>query len=146
MYRNKYTIPIIVLLTALLTIVFTSCCYHRTPEQRAERVVKHLISTLDLDAAQKTKLEKMKEEFLARRPDMVKTREESFNEVTEMMKSPQIDQEKLNARMEKIQVQASDLIRFASAKFVELHDMLTPEQRKKLADEIEKHAQRFHRW
>jgi Spy/CpxP family protein refolding chaperone len=146
MNRSKYTILVIGLLTALLTLVFTGCCYHRTPEQRAERVVKHLVSTLNLDAAQTAKLEKMKEEFLARRPDMVKMREESFKDITEMMKSPQIDQAKLNARMEKIQAHTSDLIRFVSAKFVELHDMLTPEQRSKLVEEMEKHAQRAHRW
>ena len=146
MNRNKYAILVILLLTTLLTLVFTGCCYHRTPEQRAERVVKHLVSTLKLDAAQTAKLEKMKEEFLARRPDMVKTREESLKDITEMMKSPQIDQAKLDARMEKIQAHASDLIRFVSAKFVELHDMLTPEQRSKLVEEMEKHAQRAHRW
>lgn len=145
MNRSKYAVLVIVLLTTLLALV-TGCCYHRTPEQRAERVVKHLVSTLKLDAAQTAKLEKMKEEFLARRPDMVKMREESFNDIKEMMKSPQIDQAKLNARMEKIQSHTSELIRFVSAKFVELHDMLTPEQRSKLAEEMEKHVQRAHRW
>lgn len=146
MNRGTYTILVIVLLTTLLTLVFTGCCYHRTPEQRAERAVKHLVSTLNLNAAQTAKLEKMKEEFLTRRPDLVKMREESFNDVKEMMKSPQVDQARLNASMEKIQAHAGDLIRFVSAKFVELHDMLTPEQRSKLAEEMEKHAQRAHHW
>jgi Spy/CpxP family protein refolding chaperone len=144
--KSKYVLLFIVLLTTLFALVFTGCYYNRTPEQRAEYVVKHLASTLDLDAAQTTKLEKMKEEFLSRRPDMLKMREESFNDLKEMMKGPQVDQARLNARMEKIQAHASDLIRFVSAKFVELHDMLTPEQRNKLAEEMEKHAQRTHHW
>lgn len=144
MERSRYII--IFLLTALLALVVAGCCYHRTPEQRAERVVQHLVSTLKLDANQTTKLEKMKEEYLARRPEMVKMREESMKDLREMMLSPQIDQAKLDARTEKIQAHTSELIRFASSKFAELHDILTPEQRVKLVEEMEKHAQRAHRW
>ncbi len=143
--RSRYIVLITVLLTALLALVVTAC-YHKTPEQRAERVVRHLVTTLNLDAAQTAKLEKMKEEFLAKRPDMVKMREETFNDIKEMMMSAQLDQAKLNARTEKIQAQTSDLIRFLSTKFAEFHDMLTPEQRIKLVKEMEKHEQRAHRW
>ncbi len=77
---------------------------------------------------------------------MVKMREESFNDIKEMMLSSQLDQARLNARVEKIQAHTSDLIRFVFTKFTELHDMLTPEQRTKLVEEMEKHAQRAHRW
>jgi protein CpxP len=146
MGRSKYILLIIVLLTTLLALIVSGCCYHRTPEQRAERVVQHLVSTLKLDAAQTAKLETMKEEFLARRPDMVKMREESFKDVEEMMLSPQLNQARLNARTEKVEAHTNDLIRFLSAKFAELHDMLTPEQRTKLVAEMEKHAQQAHRW
>lgn len=144
MERKKYIV--IVLLTILLTLVVAGCCYHRTPEQRAERAVQHLVTTLKLDADQTAKLEKMKEEFLTRRPEMVKTREESIRDIREMMLSPELDQARLNARTGKIEAQTNELIRFVSAKFAELHDMLTPEQRGKLAEEMEKHAQRAHRW
>lgn len=133
-------------LFALLVALVTAGCYHRTPEQRAERVVRHLASTLKLDAAQTAKLEKMKEEFLARRPDIQKTRDESFRDMEEMMQSPQIDQARLNARMEKVQAHANDEIRFLFARFTELHDMLTPEQRTLLVAEMEKYAKRHHRW
>ena len=144
MGRSKY--GVIVLLTALLVLIVAGCCRHKTPEQRAERAVQHLVTTLKLDADQTAKLEKMKEEFLARRPEMVKMREETLHDIEEMMRSPQLDQAKLNARTEKMQAHTNDLIRFVSAKFAELHDMLTPEQRIKLAEEMEKHAQRAHRW
>ncbi len=146
MKRNRHIILIVVLLTALLALIGAGCYQHRTPEERAERVVQHLVTTLNLDTAQKAKLEKMKEEFLARRPDMVKMREESFNDIKEMMLSPQLDQTRLNARMEKIQSHTGDFIRFLFTKFAELHDMLTPEQRTKLVEEMEKHAQRAHHW
>ncbi|HSB33765.1 MAG TPA: Spy/CpxP family protein refolding chaperone [Nitrospirota bacterium] len=144
MERIKYIV--IGLLTILLTLVVAGCCYHRTPEQRAQRAVQHLITTLKLDSDQTAKLEKMKEEYLARRPDMVKMREESFNDLKEIMLSPQLDQARLNARTEKVQAHADDMIRFISTKLAELHDILTPEQRNKLVEEMEKHAKRAHRW
>ncbi len=133
------------LIAVLLTLV-TAGCYHRTPEQRADHVVQHLVSTLKLDAAQTAKLEKMKEEFLARRPDMQKLREESFSDIKEMMLSPQLDQARLTARMETVQTHANDMIQFVFSKFSELHDMLTPEQRTLLVAEMEKHAAKHHHW
>jgi len=135
----------VALLTALLVFAVTGCC-HKTPEQRAERMVQHLITTLKLDAAQGAQLEKMKEEFLAKRSDMIKMRQETMSDLKEIMISPQLDQARLNTRTEKIQAHTSDLIQFISAKFAEFHDMLTPEQRSKLVEEMEKHAQRAPHW
>ena len=143
--KRKYVFPIIGLF-AVLSVLVIAGCYHRTPEQRAEHVVKHLVSTLDLNAEQTAKLERMKEEFLAKRPDIQKMRAESMADIKEMMLSPQIDQARLNARTERIKAHTDDMIRFLSAKFAELHDMLTPEQRTKLVAELEKHAKRHHRW
>ena len=141
----KGKITLIVVLTALLALVTAGCC-HRTPEQRAEHVVKHLVETLKLDAAQTEKLGKIKDEFLAKQAGMRTMREESVKEARELMMSPQIDQVTLNALMEKRQAQANDLIRFVFTKFTEIHDMLTPEQRSKLAGEMEKYASRAHHW
>ncbi len=144
MEKGKYVI-LIVSLTALLALIISGC-RHKTPEQRAEHVVRHLVAILKLDAVQTTKLEDMKEEFLAKRLDMLKMREESIHDIKEMMLSPRVDQAALNALTVKIQGQTSDLIQFVFTKFSELHDMLTPEQRSKLAEEMEKHAQRAHHW
>jgi Spy/CpxP family protein refolding chaperone len=145
MRRNKHVILIVALLAALPVLAVTGC-YHKTPEQRAERVVQRLAATLELDTAQREKLEKMKENFLAKRSDMMKMRQETINDLNEIMLSPQLDQARLNARTEKIQAHTSDLIRFISTEFAELHDMLTPEQRSKLVEKMEKHEQRARRW
>ena len=136
---------VMVVMTALLALVISGCC-HRTPEQRAEHVVKHLVETLKLDAAQTEKLEKIKGEFLAKQAGIRNMREESLKEAREMMMSPQIDPAALNAHVEKRQAQANDLIRFVFAKFAEIHDMLTPEQRNKLTEEMGKYASRAHHW
>lgn len=143
--KRKYVFPIIGLFSVLLVLVIAGC-YHRTPEQRAEHMVKYLVSTLNLNAEETAKLEKMKEEFLAKRPDIQSMRAESMADLKEIMLSPQIDRTKLDARTEKIQAHASDMIKFMSAKFAEIHDMLTPEQRSKLVAEMEKRTERHHHW
>src|SRR6266540_539249 len=107
----KGKIVLIVVLTALLALVIAGC-FHRTPEQRAEHVVKHLVDTLKLNAAQTEKLGKIKDEFLAKQAGLRTMREDSVKEAGELMVSPQIDQAALNAHIEKSQAKADDLIRF----------------------------------
>lgn len=146
MLRGKTaSIVVVTALIALLLAQVTGCCY-RTPEQRAEHVVKHMVKTLKLDAAQTERLEKIKDEFLAKQAGMRSMRKESIKEAKEMMMSPQIDQTTLNAHIEKIQTQTNDLIRFVFSKFTEIHDMITPEQRNKLAAEMEKYSGHAHHW
>jgi Spy/CpxP family protein refolding chaperone len=129
---------LIIILLATMTALILSSCY-RTPEQRAEHLVKHLAAELKLDDSQKAKLEKIKDEFLARRPEMIKMREETVKEANDLMRSAEIDRTRLNVLAEKNQTQVNDMIRFVFAKFTEIHDMLTPEQREKLVVMIENH-------
>jgi hypothetical protein len=117
--KRSYIISMIGLL-AIAGLVMTGC-HRATPEQRAERVVQHLVSTLNLDAAQTEKLQKMKAEFLARQPDMQKTHAETLADLKEMMLSAQVDEARLNSRQEKVQAHVDDMIRFVFAKFRELH-------------------------
>lgn len=70
---------------------------------------------------------------------MIRAREESIKEANALMRSTEIDKAKLNALVDKNQSQATDMIRFVSEKFTQIHDMLTPEQREKLVSMIEKH-------
>jgi Spy/CpxP family protein refolding chaperone len=128
---------IIIALTAVAALILSGC--FRTPEQRAEHMVKHLAAELKLNDSQTAQLDKIKDEFLAKRPGMAKMREETVKEANELMRSPEIDKTRLNALLEKNQAQVNDLMRFVSAKFTEIHDMLTPEQREKLVTMIEHH-------
>jgi len=136
MQKGKFIL--LVALTAATMLMVTGC-YKKTPEQRAEDVVQRLATTLELDATQTSKLEKIKDEFLARRPALVAMREDTIKEANALMRSPQIDQERLNALLEKDRQIMDDYVRFVAAKFTEIHDMLTPAQREKLVTEIEKH-------
>jgi len=133
----KHRFVQLTLLMAVSTLVIAGCS--RTPEQRAEHFVKHMAAELKLNDAQTAQLEKIKNEFLAKRPEMAKMREETVKAANELMRSPEIDKAKLDALTEKNIAQADDMIRFISTKFMEIHDMLTPEQRDKLVSHIEKY-------
>ncbi len=135
MLKNRITN--LTILIALSALIASGCC--RTPEKRAEHYVQHMAEELKLDDAQKAKLEKIKDEFLALRPWMAKMREATLKEAGELMRSTEIDKAKLEGLKAKNQAQADDIIRFFSARLIEIHDMLTPEQRDKLATMMEKH-------
>jgi Spy/CpxP family protein refolding chaperone len=124
-------------MAAIAALILSGC--YRTPEQRAEHMVKYLASELKLDDSQKAQFEKIKDEFLTQRPGMIKMREETVREANDMMRSAEIDKTRFNALVDKNQTQANDMMRFVASKFTEIHDMLTPEQREKLVVMIETH-------
>lgn len=126
-------------LAAAVALLFIGAGCYRTPEQRAEHIVNHIASDLNLNDVQKAQLSKIKDEFLARRPAMEKLREDTVKEANALMRSPEIDKAKLGALTARNQTEMNDMIAFISAKFAEIHDMLTPEQREKLVEHIEKH-------
>lgn len=138
----KHRIANLAVLMALSALIVTGC--YRTHEQRAEYFVKRMAAELKLNDTQKAQMEKIKDEFLARRPEMAKLREESVKEANELMKSPEIDKARLNALIEKNTSHLDDFVRFVFAKFTEIHDMLTPEQRDKLVIMVEKHMKHRH--
>lgn len=127
---------IIIAIAGISALILSSC--YRTPEQQAEHMVKYLASELKLDDSQKAQFEKIKDEFLIKRPDMIKMQEETVREANDLMRSAEIDKTRLNTLVDKNQTQANDMMRFVAAKFTEIHDMLTPEQREKLIVMIEK--------
>jgi Spy/CpxP family protein refolding chaperone len=128
---------ILIAVAAIAALILGGCS--RTPEQRAEHMVKYLVSELKLDDSQKAQFEKIKDEFLTKRPGMIKMREETVREANDLMRSAEIDKTRLNALVDTNQTQANDMMRFVAAKFTEIHDMLTPEQREKLVVMIETH-------
>lgn len=139
----KRTIPIFIVLAVLSALVFTGC--YRTPEQRAAHFVDRISDELKLDEAQKARLDRIKDEFLAKRLKMVKDRDEVYDEAIGLMKSDAIDRAKLDALTEKTRGRTDDAVKFFFAKFAEFHDMLTPEQRAKVAEHLTEHREKHRR-
>jgi len=124
-----------VFLWIILAIITLGC--QRTPEQRAQAIANHIVEKLELNDAQKKQLNSIREEFVAKSPAMRTSREETFNELVALIKSPKIDKDKVNTLVDRNRQQADECISFFAAKFVEFHDLLTPEQRDKAAREME---------
>lgn len=139
----KRTIPIFIVLAVLSALVFTGC--YRTPEQRAAHFVDRISDELKLNDAQKIHLDRIKDEFLAKRLEMIRDRNEVYDEAIGFMKSDTIDRAKLDALTEKSQGRTGDAVKFFFAKFAEFHDMLTPEQRAKVAEHLNEHREKHRR-
>lgn len=145
MLNRKFS-PLLILIV-LAVFVTAAGCSRKTPEQRAQGIVNSIAERLDLNDAQKAKLNTIKEEFLQKAPAMRKSREETGDQLLALMRSPRIDPDQLKALVDRNKAQADDFIGFLGDKFTEFHDMLTPEQREKAAKEMERwreHAREHH--
>ena len=65
--------------------------------------------------------------------------------ILNQLRSDQLDMDAINQMADEKSGQVSEMKNLMISKFGELHAILTPEQRVKLADHIEKRTRRFHR-
>ena len=79
MLNNKPLSLFLLVFVAMLALVNSGCA--RTPEQRAQHLVKHISDELKLDENQQKQLERIKDEFMTKRSDMGQMREEIFEEM-----------------------------------------------------------------
>jgi Spy/CpxP family protein refolding chaperone len=128
-----------VALAALLTLGLSGCMrfHHRTPQERADRLVCHIVAKLDLDAGQQLQLQRIEQEILAKGAELRAQRDGDFAEMIDLLKSDAIDPTRFQVDVAMHQARASQLVAFIGDKFREFHDLLTPEQRVKAAQLLE---------
>jgi Spy/CpxP family protein refolding chaperone len=145
----KPSILIIAAVILLLVAIFIAgCAKHRfhsaTPEEKAEWVVKKISSELDLEDAQKAKLETIKTDILARHREFGSAKSDIWNEVSSQIQSESVDQQKLNTLFSEKENQFKEMRVFMVAKFAEFHEILTQEQRTQLLEKMSKLKKRWH--
>lgn len=124
-------------ITAALVLAGCNGC-KPTAERRAQWMVKHLSSKLDLDKAQKAKLDGIKAELIARRAAAAKEHQDLRAALATSLKGEQpLDQVKWNEWLGERPARA-EARRFYIAKIAEFHAVLRPEQREKLVKLMEK--------
>jgi periplasmic protein CpxP/Spy len=144
---SKKLIPIAVIAVLAITgaLVF-GCGPHRffcaPPEKKAEYIVKKLTRDLDLTKDQVVKVNKIKEEILERTKVLRNDRDAVHRDVVAMVKSDKLERNTVNNFISKREDKILALKPFIVDKLVEFHDILTPQQRIKLAEKMEK----FHKW
>ncbi len=134
----------IILLLALSAMAVAGC--KKTPEQRTQHAVERIAGELELNEDQKAQLNKMKDEYMDKRTEMKKLREEIYEDVISLMQSPQIDQGELDTLIEKTQAKTNEFVRFFYEKSAEFQSMLTPEQREKAIEKLKKMKERKGRY
>lgn len=137
---------IIILLILFIILIIAGCARHRfykaSPEKKVEIIIKKITKELNLDEQQQTKLNQIKKELLSKHKAFHGMHSEFTEEMRAQISSSQIDQDKLNALFTEKEDQFSEMRTFAINKFAEFHAMLTPEQRIKLVEHMDKFKER----
>lgn len=113
----------------------------RNPEKRVEWIVNHISKELDLNDAQKAKLKIMAQDIKAKHKAMRAENAQNFDQFTAQIRKDKLDMNVINSLIDKKHETMQQIRPFALEKLTEFHAMLTPEQRNKLADKMEKFHQ-----
>lgn len=112
----------------------------RSPEDKAAWISKRIGKELDLTPEQKTKLDKIKGDILARKADFQSVHAGLKEMALGQIRSGSVDQAVINQGFDDREAKMKELRTFMVAEFAEFHAMLDPAQREKLAAKLEKHC------
>lgn len=115
------------------------CGWGGSPEEKADKVAGRLAKELGLTEAQKSRLDAIKNDVMARKGDFKALKEGFHAEAVAQIRAGSVDVDKLNADLSEREAEAKELRAFLVAKFAEFHAILEPAQREKLAQRLEKH-------
>jgi protein CpxP len=104
--------------------------------------VDWIAKRLNLDEQQKTKLEAVHEAMQQAREEVKKERAELFDEIVAQVKSDQLDQAKVLQMFEQRQAAMRQVAPQVIARIAELHATLTPEQKTKIVEHLERMKER----
>jgi len=142
-HTSKLSKTILFSVLALTGIAFASNCKgHYNFEKRVEWVAGKLSSKLDLDDAQKAKLETLKSELIAKHKEMKPKRDAWMTEVISQIRKDAVDTKVLDKVGADQDLRHIEMRKFFQAKMIEFHAVLRPEQREKLAELVEKFAKK----
>jgi len=125
--------------------MLAACGYHhKTPEERAEWIVKKVSDELDLNDMQKEKLDVVKTEMMKLRKEFNGDRASTRKQVLALVSQPTLDRDALmnmiNVRTQAVSNDAPQIV----AAFGDFYDSLNPEQQAKVREHIEKGMEHRH--
>jgi Spy/CpxP family protein refolding chaperone len=146
--RSLGIVKLWVILGLLAIFVFSNGCsrWKSQPiEKRAMKIVERISKELELSDSQRTELNQISEDIIKKfkSPESVEKRKEIRKAFMEMIKENSLTKEKLTALHQKQEEGQKEMQEFLMEKFIQFHKMLTPGQRIKLANLIEKVSMRF---
>ena len=111
---------------------------HGISDKHINRMVEKIADELYLDEKQQEKLNSIKEEILAKRPQLEKTSKETKDLFTKEIGKDNFDAAKINKDLDQKHEEMKEFRVFLVEKLAEFHAVLSPQQKKELAEHIEK--------
>jgi Spy/CpxP family protein refolding chaperone len=116
---------------------------HRSPEERAEKLVARIAQELDLDDTQKQTLNQIKGEILEKHKAERSSRNALFTDLSNLIGGDALDTDQLSALKLRHRRQRDEMEDFMVQKIVILHKILRPDQKQKAVAALQKHHKRF---
>jgi hypothetical protein len=115
---------------------------HGSPEDKAEWITRRLAKELDLTEAQKSRLDKVKGDVLARKDDFRALHAGFHQDVLSQLRAGSVDEAGLNRSLEEREAKVREMRTFLVSEFAEFHGILDAGQREKLAARLESMGRR----
>jgi uncharacterized membrane protein len=111
--------------------------YRRSPEAKLAYLKSELTQTLALTESQQMTLERIADEIIAEHDRLAGTHETFKANLMETLKKETVSADELKALFDTKKPVIDDVMQMAAEHIAEFHNVLTPEQREILADEIQ---------
>jgi protein CpxP len=138
---------VIMVVAAGILGAMSGCAYsfmHKSPQERAEWLVKNISDELKLNNAQLSKLNALKDDLLAVRSEYRKKHSDTPKTVDELLSQPTLDQARVLAQIKERTQEVNDKAPRVVSAFAAFYDSLTPEQQKKLHDVVTERMKQHH--
>ena len=138
----KKVLPITLAISLILGLSVFSGCRRHSPQKRAEFVVDYITESLDLTQSQQEHLNQIKDELIEQGRQMHEDKAMHRDEIIAQLQSKEIDQERLKVLVAQHRARMDEMLNVMIPKLAEFHRTLSPEQKTKLVNKIEK----FDKW
>jgi len=127
----------ILTLVGLGTTLFVGC-HHRGHHKGADFMVDYMTEVMDLTEDQEGMADAFKNEILAKAKAMHADKQQMHAEIKAQLSSDEIDTERVKALMVEHRKEMEVVMNLAVDRIAEFHATLSPEQRAKLINKLEK--------
>ena len=135
MLKKGLNISMIALLIA--GVASFSGCRRHSHAHKAEFMVDYISEALDLTESQQEELNQIKDELMEKARQMHTNKESMHAELIAQLRSEEIDQTLVKAKIAEHRAQMDDIIDLIVVRFAEFHKTLTAEQKEKLIAKLE---------
>jgi len=146
--NRRINLPITLLLLAVFGFISAGTAFagwwHKTPEQKVEKVIKKITGELDLSAAQEEALRKGVAEVMAQTKDLMPKGAAFHDLLIEQLQNGKIDKVRVKQEMVQRREGFEIAMNLALDRADSFLQTLNPEQRQKLVDHLQKMKDRSH--